>query len=335
MKPVTTLLVAAAAALSIPACGGNGAAPPPMCTGNALVAAEANNYTFTSNLRLPTVNVQPRAADLTINWSGVTKDMQGNTVDTLTSIDMIELIIVNLSLAEVEEALDRDGNLPMQAIEVVPPPALFTDGVATTANLTTFEVNGYPVMQADISNYLDPAMFPPATTTYLAIAATGMEVGKGSLMIQAFKVDPSSTNTTITITNTSANLTFSANLHSAKATGITAGTAAVTLDWGMIQTNALGQPFVPTSITGQLIGHYSQDVAFLEKNFLQLETLPTALYRSSVPSGTVVNFAEMMTAGGQAFTGIDDTGTWLFGLQCGNCGIPAPWYLTVLRVCTP
>ena len=40
-----------------------------------------------------------------------------------------------------------------------------------------------------------------------------------------------------------------------------------------------------------------------------------------------------MTEAGQAFPGIDATGTWLLGLECGNCGIPAPWYLTVLKAC--
>ena len=52
-----------------------------------------------------------------------------------------------------------------------------------------------------------------------------------------------------------------------------------------------------------------------------------------IGSGTVVDFSMLTTTGGQAFTGIDDTGTWLIGLECGNCGIPAPWYLSVLKVC--
>ena len=178
-------------------------------------------------------------------------------------------------------------------------------------------------------------MFPPATTSYVAIAAEGTELGKGSLMIQAFKVDPASTNTTITLTNTSTTLTYTANLHNAAPTGVTAGTANITLDWGMMTTNALGGQFVTTNITSALIGHYTQSVGQLEQDFLNLETLPSALYRGGIDIGTVVDFSMLTTMGGQAFPGIDDTGTWLLGLECGNCGIPAPWYLTVLKVCTP
>ena len=58
-----------------------------------------------------------------------------------------------------------------------------------------------PVTTEAVQRYLDPAMFPPEQTTYLAIVATGMELGKGSLMIQAVKVDPASTNTVIKITS--------------------------------------------------------------------------------------------------------------------------------------
>jgi hypothetical protein len=281
------------------------------------------------------VSVAPRAPDLTINWGGVTKDFLGHTINPATDIDMVEVIVVNLPLAQLETMLNDDGTLATAILATVPPPALITDGTATSAMLTAFKVNSYPVGSADIANYLDPAMFPPANTSYVAIAASGTELGKGSLMIQAFKVDPASTNTTITLTNTSTTLSYTANLHSATPTGVTAGTAAITLDWGMMTTNALGGQFVTTSITSALIGHYTQSVSQLEQDFLNLETLPTALYRGGIDIGTVVNFSTLMTTGGQAFPGIDDTGTWLLGLECGNCGIPAPWYLTVLKVCTP
>jgi hypothetical protein len=336
MKVATITLMAALAASSLSACGdGDATSPPAMCTGNTLIAKEANNYKFMSTLKLAPVSVAPRPNDLTINWGGVTKDFLGHPINPTTDIDMIEVIVVNLPLAQLETMLNDDGTLATAILATVPPPALMTNGTATSANLTTFQVNSYPVGSADIANYLDPVMYPPATTSYVAIAASGTELGKGSLMIQAFKVDPASSNTTITISNTSTTLTYTADLHSAAPTGVTAGTAGITLDWGMMTTNALGGQFVTTNITSALIGHYTQTVGQLEKDFLNLETLPTALYRGGIDFGTVVDFSTLMTTGGQAFTGIDDTGTWLLGLECGNCGIPAPWYLTVLKVCTP
>jgi hypothetical protein len=58
-----------------------------------------------------------------------------------------------------------------------------------------------PITTEAVQRYMDPAMYAPETTTYLAIVATGMELGKGSLMIQAVKVDPASTNTVVKITS--------------------------------------------------------------------------------------------------------------------------------------
>jgi hypothetical protein len=41
-----------------------------------------------------------------------------------------------------------------------------------------------------------------------------------------------------------------------------------------------------------------------------------------------------MDGNGAGFPGIDDTGTWLVGLICGNCRNPAPWYMTILKPCS-
>ena len=82
MRHVTILLGAALAASSMVACGGGDTTSPPvMCTGNTLIAKEANNYAFSSTLKLTPVSVAPRAGDLTINWGGVTKDFLGHPIN--------------------------------------------------------------------------------------------------------------------------------------------------------------------------------------------------------------------------------------------------------------
>ena len=161
MKVATITLLAALAASSISACGDGGTtSPPAMCTGNTLIAKEANNYRFSSTLKLTPVSVAPRPADLTINWGGVTKDFLGHTINPATDIDMVEVIVVNLPLAQLETMLNDDGTLATAILATVPPPALITNGTATSANLTTFQVNSYPVGSADIANYLDPVDVP-------------------------------------------------------------------------------------------------------------------------------------------------------------------------------
>jgi hypothetical protein len=135
------------------------------------------------------------------------------------------------------------------------------------------------------------------------------------------------------VKNDSTHLTYMANLHSLQPTLIPAGKAAVTVDWGMMTTNALGNPFIMNSITNALVAHYTQTPTELESQFLNLQLIATQLYQGSIPSGTVVDFSMLKDSTGKSFTGIDSTGTWIVALQCGGCRNPAPWYLSVLKPC--
>jgi hypothetical protein len=215
------------------------------------------------------------------------------------------------------------------------PITYFPDGTKTTAGLFEFSLNGFPPTQADVDLYFDPVGFPPADNTYALLAAKGMVLGQGTLMIQAFQVDPASTNTTVSMKADSTQLTYCANLQSLNPTGIPAGQRAVTLDWGQMTTNALGGDFVTNQITEAMVAHYTQTPAQLESRFLDLEVIATDIYRTAISSGTVVDLSTMVhERTGAAFPGIDANGTWVVALRCGNCKNPAPWYLSVLKPCT-
>ena len=57
---------------------------------------------------------------------------------------------------------------------------------------------------------------------------------------------------------------------------------------------------------------------------------------ADLTSSTMLDFTTLKDKDtGAAFPGVDDTGTWLVGLICGNCRNPAPWYMTILKPCTP
>jgi hypothetical protein len=181
-------------------------------------------------------------------------------------------------------------------------------------------------------------MYPSSNFSYLVALQTGTELGRGIRVIQAFQLDATSTNTTVSLTNASTMLTYHADLHSLHPTGVPASTAALTLDWGppqsMLMTNALGAAFTPTEITSALVGHYTQTPAELETRFLDLEMIATDLYTAPVDIGTTLDFTTLKNSAGGSFPGVTADGTWLVGLQCGNCRNPAPWYLTVLQTCT-
>jgi hypothetical protein len=308
------------------------AGPPSVtCTNGTIVANEANDYSFSSSLMLHPVTVKAMS-DLTFNWGGVTTDFLGQPVNAKTDLNTIFLLLVNLPAATFEMQLNND-TFATSVIAIPGPPPSFmpTGGVTTTTLYNNFVSADGPVDATLAAQYLDAATYTPANSTFVIGAQTGTNIGSSIRMLQSFQLDPSSSNTTVTLTNSSTTLSYMANLHSLHPTGVPAGTAALTLDWGQVATNALGQPFVATNVGNAIVGHYSQTPAQLESQFLDLQTIAEDLYTATIPSGTVLDFTQLMDKSGNSFPGVDSTGTWLVALICTNCRNPAPYYLTILE----
>ena len=333
MKHANSLLYATAACFPLLAiaCGSSGGEGPSVtCTDGNIVASEANDYAFSSTITLPPVTVTSMS-NLAFDWGQVTKDFLGHTVDPVADLNTIVVMLWNMSLGEFEKELNADS-LQTKYLVASPPPSLMPSTGMTSAMLYDFTINGNSITPAMFNMDFDPVAFPPASTTYLLAAQTGTNLGTGIRMLQAFQLDDASTNTAVTLTNTSAQLKYTADLHSLHPTGVPAGTAAISLDWGPLdgQTNALGATFIATNITSAIVGHYTQTPAELETQFLYLQLTATELYTATIPPGTVLDFTTLADSSGKPFPGVDGTGTWLVGLTCGNCKNPAPWYLTIL-----
>ena len=216
--------------------------------------------------------------------------------------------------------------------------------MTTTTLYDNFISANGPVDSSMAATYLDAATYTPSNSTFVIAAQTGTNmIGTGIRMLQSFELDPASSNTTVTMTNNSTTLTYSANLHSLHPTGVPAGTAALTLDWSQLSTNGLNETLsndgspgtvARTNIGNAIVGHYTQTPAELESQFLDLQTIATDLYKADIPSGTVLDFTTLVDDKGAAFPGVDSTGTWLVALICTGCRNPAPYYLTILEPCT-
>ncbi len=153
-------------------------------------------------------------------------------------------------------------------------------------------------------------------------------------MLQAIELNATSTVTNVALTDTSTKLAYTANLRSLTITGVPGGTAALTLDWSQMTTNALGADFQEGYVTRAIVGHYTQTPAQLETQFLDLDRIATATYSADIVSGSTLDFTTLKDKNGASFPGVDDSGTWLVGLVCGNCRNPAPWYMSILKPCS-
>ncbi|MBN2577117.1 MAG: hypothetical protein JXP73_21320 [Deltaproteobacteria bacterium] len=348
MKNAAFPFLASLLALLLPACSdGNGGSgnidntKEPDCTeGTNLMASASHNYAFQSAMTLPVIKVKPRA-ELTLDWGSVTTDIIGHNLDTKNDLNMVMVIPFSLSPTELAEKLNAD-TLEANDIVISPPLTLRTDGNNTTAKLFSFDLNGTAVTPEQITEYFDPDFYPPENHTYALAVASGTEVGQGIRKIQAFQLDPGSSNTDVKATNDSVKLTWSANLRDLTPTGLPAGEAAVTLDWGDMTTNAMNRDFDPTQITRAFIGRYDEGSGQLEKSMIDYVELSASgvqlvapeLYMKDIEIGTSVDLSTMKTkSGDKAFAGINESGTWLVALTCGVCRNPAPWYLSILKVC--
>ena len=287
-----------------------------------------NDYLFSSSMTLPVAHVKP-LSNLTFNWGGVTQDFLGHAISPITDLNAILLLVFDLPLARFEMEV-RDDSLSLASLAVSPPSFTPTGGATSAPLYGSFSSGGVAVSAANFGQYLDASLYPPTRATFIIAAQKGASLGTDLRMLQAFELDPTATNTTVNLTNSSTILKYSADLHHLHPTGVPPGKPAMTLDWGQMKTNALGASFYATNITSAIVGHYDQTPDQLEANFGDLRTVATHLYSASIVSGVILDFTTLADSAGSPFPGIDSTGTWLVALICGNCRNPAPWYLTIL-----
>jgi hypothetical protein len=326
------------------------------CVSGTLVADPVNNYTFTSDIKLTATKIAPNNPDILFDWSGLTTDFLGHTTNPATDIDSVLLVILSVSVDQLQKHInDDDGMLqtfgqgPLQ---------FYTHDTATSAKLRAFSVATQegttyddPSVKAAVDDTLDPTKTDYTTHTLMLMPSNGTVAGSGARMIQPLIIDPQSTTTTVT-TMASTRLAPGANGHTGGTTGpsmsitydvdlqklvpvnVPAATTNIMVDWSKLTTNGLGREWVSRSITKISVGHYTQSLTDLQNQFLDLETLPTDLYSAYVPSDDPISLSGLK-AGDKAFTGIDDTGTWILALFCDPryCGNPAPWFLTILKPC--
>jgi len=297
-----------------------------------VVANEKNDYSFSSTITLPPVTVA-QMSNLNFDWSGLTRDFEGHPLDPTKDLGLAIVMSWSLPLAQFEKDLNADALFTSQLI-LSPPLSLLLNGGLTSAHLYDFTINQTPVTPDMINPYFDATMYPPASASFVVGVQSGTDLGRQLRMMQAFNLDATSTVTSVAITNDSTKLSYKANLHDLTITGVPAGTPALTLDWSKMQTNGLGRPFTDGYVTSAVVGHYTQTPAELEGQFLDLDRIALATYRADISAGSVLDFTTLKDGTGASFPGIDDTGTWLVGLFCGNCRNPAPWYMTILKPCS-
>src|SRR5688572_25010393 len=181
-----------------PNAGTAGTAGMPGACNDAITANAEQNYAFTSTITLPPVSVKPDS-ELFFEWGGVTKDLLDHPVNPMTSVDQIELVLWELTQSALEIDLNADA-LEMTDVGIIA--NIETQKAMTSASLFEFTSVGMPLTPDEILPYVNATNYPPTENIYTAIIASGIILGQGTLMMQSFVLDPESSNTTVTISDT-------------------------------------------------------------------------------------------------------------------------------------
>jgi hypothetical protein len=294
------------------------------------------NYTFASTLDVAMTTLRD-ATDLRFDWTRLTHDFFGKPIDPAADINLVVVSLWEQTPAELNESLAKD-DLERSASEGAV--MTYPDGTYTELNLLSFGVLGNPLPdEEEIWSRFDTSHpnfdYPQDQYTFLLMACTGTTIGRGSRMLASFNLDPSSTETELVLGNDSTTLEYAVSLTGAKPVSVPSDQASLTIEWGEMTVNALGNDYLPTQITEAVVAHFATDsLVELEEQFLNLQEIADGWWSGAVTAGTSIDLGTLTDTSGATFPGIDENGTWLVALFCTQgCSNPAPWSITILEPC--
>jgi hypothetical protein len=298
-----------------------GSDPKPTGEGNILLR-DANNYTSSGSLSIPTIETAP--VDLDICWTDATDDIQCHPVDPLADVDNVGLLRMRLSEDQAEMRL-ANGMLPMS--EVSGYVDYHTEKTSTCAKLSQMSFGGSKIVLAD--EYKEAA-----DTTYLILFAKGTKPGIGGRTMTFVRPTSTSLNMRVDAPKGCGLLTFTANISGATPIDVPAAGPWVA-NWSNVTRDGQGNPVVFERIDGATLGFYQgMTLAQIEGDIFDLELNATTMWDIKLMGGRSVDLAtakERTT--GATFPGFSSTapGVWLLALTCSNCQNPAPVVLAVLN----
>lgn len=299
---------------------------------HGIALTNANNYTATSKLTIPSVQTTD-GADLKICWNTISKDILCHTVDSSNSIDNVAFLQIgnpSQTVDQIEQALGL-GKQP---------------NVVTYAEYHTADAPSGQncVMLSQMTRILDngkPALDPSQTYKmsggfrYMLLFTHGTTLGTGARAMTF--LEPGAGSATTVNAPDGCNppiLDFQADLTGPTHLTIPANGPYV-VDWSGITRDGLGNDVVFQKIDSLVVGFYQgKSVTDLQNSFLDLDTIATSFYSMSLSAGVKYHdlTGAMDTMSSDVFpTGFDRTdGIWVFGLRCSTCALPAPIAISVV-----
>jgi hypothetical protein len=336
-----TAIAAGAALTALGGCHSSGgpSSPPAMASAAckdptaSVVITDPTNYSLSDSFDIKTYTLKDNS-NLVFDWGGLTTDFLGHPVNPDTDIDLIAVALWSMTPSEVEDALKKD-DIPLNKNEGV---IVALPGTSTTVKLDQFTLQGQSIPTDLIPMYFDTStpnyQYPQDRNTFMMMASTGTQVGKGAREIALFHIDPAATSTTLVMNNDTLKLSYSVNLFQAAPLLVPTGVPGLTIDWSQMTHNMLGNKYDFSQITRAAVAHFkSATLEELQTKFLDLQALADDWWSTTSISGNSVDLSTLKKTNDATFPGIDGSGIWMTALFCDNCNNPAPWSITIMQPC--
>jgi hypothetical protein len=298
-------------------------------SGRCLIVANAvNNYSISTHIEFDLIAVKPKT-NLAFDWSGLRVDMYGHAIDPAADIGLLTFALWKYDYAGVVQRIDDDN---FRQPDMAGMGTVYTNRALTSAQYFDMTEVGTPIAEETLLEYVDDQLFPPDQHVYMIAVAAGETLGKNMRMTAGFKLDPTSSNDKVIIDSNTGSLTINADFHSLKAVQVPVGVPKLVVDWKKMKVNAMGRDFITSMITSVMVASYDIERSELEARVKDLWTAPIGKWTGTIESGSKVALDKLTEeTTGEAFAGIDDTHTWIVALECGNCQLPIPWYISILE----
>jgi hypothetical protein len=281
------------------------------------------NYSRETNLAVQVQAVRSNA-NLTFDWSELALDYRERPIDSLNEAVKLTLSMRELTpeglLEELNGAPPEGATLFIVDFPIVrPQTSLDLEDPAYVSGTQLQPGQLMPFFNTDALTGYDPTKHTFSVTLHSSDEPGNVRA------ISLFKLDAASNEDVVTLKNNSTKLTYTVDLEAKPPLLLPLGEAAkaLTVDWSQLATPA----------TRAFVAHYEASLPDIEANFLRWDDLAGEHWEADVSGTSSVRLYELIDVLGDSFPGIDDTGTWVFGLFHEEDLTGLPSYVTVLKGC--
>ena len=310
----------------------------PICAEQDYVLSldSAHNYEFESEVDIKVFELREYPNIPSIDWSAVTTDILGRSINPAEDIGHIEIILWNVDDYETFEHWLNIDELEMDRVETMV--NLESEIIANSNMIATLDQFGSFGTKVDAETFFHSTHpFPSDDYKFVLVFGRGTTIGYDAVSA-AFLKPVASPNAPkdLKLDNDAISLRYTAKLN--RETYSIPQDGNTTFDWlEMIgQPNALGQALTPNQVGKIMLTFYKdKNIDELEESFIDLEAIADRKYAYSLSTPEPVSIFSMTDENGNVFDGFEEEeGTWLISLWCTNsCNNPAPKFLATLSPC--